>query len=238
MAQRIHNLSKWRFLEEGKGMAFTSDKQRMVVLDVNCPQETAFYVLQKKEDVASDPETILDEDGGREKNREFLPYEDRDRDSVLTFLGLASGRDRFEFGVEGSFELIVEGGSAYIYTADGEVHATHVVAPVIFTRIANRRQRNPHLEMMMYRERMNRERFERDLLAEIDRRVQEKVEGSQKQYAPQRDIRAPNELVGNVEMSLEEANRSFASGEAAGEGGKPSPEPKGAAKKKSAPASD
>lgn len=192
MNQRVHNLTKWRFLPEGRSLHYAGDKPRTVIIDVNCPGEVCFYVRQDRDAVLNDEEIVRDEAAGRARpdNVGLDPSDDE-----LVFIGLVKGRDRLEFAVSGAFDLLVEGGSAYVYSAEGQDIATRVVAPVIFTRIANRRQRNPHLEMMEYQMRLNVQRMRAELEEETERRVgalERKVES----YAPERDIRAPPERVG------------------------------------------
>lgn len=179
MNQRVHNLSKWRFLKEGDSLHFPKNKPRIVILEVNCPGEVCFYVDQDAEAIRRNERRLEDEAAGRE----VLPIE------PLSFLGVAKGRERFEFAVDGPFSLLVEGGSAYIYTADGQDVATRVVAPVIYTRIANRRQRNPHLELIEYQMKLNTERMVRQLEAESARRI-EALEHKLERYLPNRDQKA------------------------------------------------
>lgn len=202
MNQRIHNLSKWRFLPEGRSIRYPGRAQRTVIVEVNCPQEVAFYIAQDFREVAADPERIREEEAGR-----LVPADiDASDGSVgglelderpIQFLGLCKGRDSLEFAVDGAFDLLVEGGPAYVFSADGQDLATRIVAPMIFTRIANRRQRNPHLEMMQYQMKLNQERLQAQLLEEMARReaaLEERLES----YAAQRDERAPPELVGKA----------------------------------------
>lgn len=70
-------------------------------------------------------------------------------DADMDFLALVKGRDVIEFSAEGAFSLTVDGGMCNIYTADGDDISVHAVDPVSFTRIVERRQRNPELEHMM-----------------------------------------------------------------------------------------
>lgn len=175
MNQRLHNLSKWRYLPEGQSIAYAKPKRRTVLLEVNCPDEVAFYILQDEAAVRENPERVADEAAGRpvfpSKTDALPPGSVGIRDGLVAFLGVAKGRDRFEFAVDGAFELFCEGGSAYVYTADGQDISTHVLAPVVFTRIANRRQRNPQLELMQYQMRVNQERMLKQLDEEGQRRI-------------------------------------------------------------------
>lgn len=209
MPQRIFNLSKWKLLPEGQGLFFDNQKVRNVAVDVNCPHEVAFYVLEQLADREYDPERLDDLEAGRDVGPivvDAAPLTRRQGDSpsgkkaaaeapvsdgrAVTFLGLAKGRDRFEFGVSGAFELVVVGGPAYVYTVDSADLATRVVAPVIFTRIANRRQRNPQLEMMEYQMRLNQNRMYAELEQESARRMQA-MEKRLESYATERHQGTP-----------------------------------------------
>lgn len=196
MNQRIHNLSKWRFVREGESMRYGLDKARVVIIDVNCPSEVAFYVAQERETVEQSPERVTEIAAGRLQVFGLEPADDDGR--IISFVGLVKGRDRLEFAVDGAFDLIPEGGSAYVFSADGQEIATRVVAPVIFTRIANRRQRNPHLEMMEYKMKLNQQRLINQMEEESQRRIGA-LEARLERYAQQRDIRTPPELVGGLQ---------------------------------------
>lgn len=62
------------------------------------------------------------------------------------FLALVKGRDTIEFVSSGKFSLSVAGTECSVYTVDGSNIAHTVEAPVSFTRIVERRRRNPELE--------------------------------------------------------------------------------------------
>lgn len=179
----MHNLSKWRFLREGEGINFDNPRRRLVSLEVNCPDRVAFYVVQDLEQIERNPELLEDVELGR--GRQGDPVEEVKGGRGVVFIGTALGRDRFEFNVDGAFELVVHGGNAYVYSADSQEIAAHIVAPIVFTRIANRRQRNPHLEMIEYQMRLNQARFQQELREEADRRMRD-LEG---RYAAQRGER-------------------------------------------------
>lgn len=70
-------------------------------------------------------------------------------DEEAFFLALVKGRDTIEFHSEGRFGLTVDGGVVNLYTVDGDDTSIKVLAPVIFTKIAERRRRNPELEAMV-----------------------------------------------------------------------------------------
>lgn len=208
MAQRMFSLSKWTLLEEGQSIHYVNPRGRPVAIEVNSADEVAFYVIQKEEDIAENPAIVADEAAGRVKvdmERLFnfrssvtergAPAAARSSDDgkAVTFLALVKGRDRLEFSVDGEFDLMVEGGSANIYTVDSADVATRVVDPVIFTRVANRRVRNPELEWMMFQQRRNQEALFESMQRETDRRLAEMEKGLKKQYAPNRETRLPPE---------------------------------------------
>lgn len=64
------------------------------------------------------------------------------------FLALVKGRDTIEFVSSGKFSLSVDGNACSVYTVDGSNIAHTVEAPVSFTRIVERRRRNPELELI------------------------------------------------------------------------------------------
>lgn len=171
MTQRIHSLSKWQALDDGKAVDFVLDKARTVVLEVNAPQEVALYVQEK----------------------EAKPQ----------FLALVKGRERIEFGVERAFKVVADGGPVWLYTFDGQETAFVIENPYIFTRIADRKQRNPHQELVEYQMRENIRRMGEQLKAESERRLLEVEQKLRKAYAPKRDQRAFAELAGSASAELE-----------------------------------
>lgn len=181
MAQRMFNLSKWSHLKEGWTLYYENPKPRLVVLEVNCPAETCFWVLQDPRDVENSRERVEDRIAGRTPSPgadaaavdEDNPPSDDGR--AVTFLGRCIGRDRLEFHVDGAFSLMSTGSSASVYTADSQDVTTRIVAPVIFTKIANRRARNPHLEMIEYQAKLNLERRMQQLEVEVERRLTDRV---------------------------------------------------------------
>lgn len=201
MAQRLFNLAKWTLMRHGQSIYFDNAKPREVKIDVNCPEERAFYVAQDLADMEANPEKVEDHRAGREveimgdPKSADAPVAGKGR--AVTFLGLARGRDRFEFTVDGAFELMAVGGECYVFSADSQRIEARNETPEIFTRLANRRQRNPHMEMMQFQVRRNMERFALQVQTEADRRMQA-LERKLESYAPQRDIRAPAALIGGA----------------------------------------
>lgn len=149
------------------------------------------------------------------------------------FLAQVDGRETLHFTVPGEFNLFATGEFLY-YTGDDETTHNVVVAPVIFTRIANRRARNPNMEMMEFQMKLNLQRrmeqMERDALTRLNDTVN--------RYAAQRNIRTPP-LDAGGEAEAERPEREGgepsvpAAGKAAEDGGKGG---KAGSGKKSAPA--
>lgn len=132
--QRLFNLSKWAVLEEGKAISFNGSKPRLVRLEVNAPGECFLYVSQENDArVDSDPE--------------------------VNFLARVVGRDTVEFHVGGGgFTLMVEGGSCNVYTIDGDDPSFVNLTPTVFTKLVERRARNPEFERMAQIMQLNVER--------------------------------------------------------------------------------
>lgn len=214
MAQRMANLSKWFLLEEGNSIHYVNPRGRPVAIEVNSPGEVCFYVIQDQDDINRNPAVVADKAAGRFQAdedrlgvfRQASKQEGAHLDAVrvpdgraVTFLALVKGRDRLEFSVDGEFDLMVEGGSANVFSVDSTDIATRIVAPEIYTRVANRRQRNPELEWMMYQQRRNQENMMAQLREETDRRMQELEQGLEKRYARQRDATLPAARTGKPE---------------------------------------
>lgn len=73
-----------------------------------------------------------------------------DGDGRITFLARVLGRDVIEFASYGEFSITVDGSDVWVHTIDGEDISFAIPDAVVFTRIVERRQRNPELEMMNY----------------------------------------------------------------------------------------
>lgn len=83
-----------------------------------------------------------------------------DGDGETTLLGLVEGRDVIEFATHGgSFSIEVADADVWVYTIDGEDVSFANEAAQTFTKIMERRTRNPDLEMMHYMMRRNQQMF-------------------------------------------------------------------------------
>lgn len=127
--QRLFNLDKWTPLSEGRALAFDLDRPRVVRLDVNSAGPCNLYVMQREQE-----------------------------GSDASFLARVEGRDVIEFHVNGAFALVADGDGCNVYTVDGDVWTFRDLAPEIFTRIHERRVRNPELEYILAKMQANMER--------------------------------------------------------------------------------
>lgn len=130
MVVKLNSLSRWSELVSDKAIVFAGSDigERTVRLNLNLEAVTSFFI------------GIGDEE-------RFL-------------VTMQPGVDTVEFSATGTFRVYAEEGSgAVLYqSADLEPTFSEVVDPVIFTKIANRRHRNPELEEMMFRMNQNLER--------------------------------------------------------------------------------
>lgn len=157
MTVKLNSLSRWSLLQQNHSINFESDTEteRLVRLQLNLEAVTSFYI----------------ED---ERGANFL-------------CTMSQGVDTLEFYAGGSFRVFAEEGSAVVLyqSADLEPTFSEVIDPVIFTKIANRRHRNPELEEILYRSQMNLERRLEQQASEMDaafaRRIQEMENGRSKE---------------------------------------------------------
>ncbi|MBB4952250.1 hypothetical protein H4S14_000292 [Agrobacterium vitis] len=130
MVLKLNSLSRWSVLPANQAIVFAGDDlgERTVRLNLNLEAVTSFFIAFGKDEM-------------------FL-------------VTMQPGVDTVEFSAAGTFRVYAEEGSgAVLYqSADLEPTFSEIVDPVIFTKIANRRHRNPELEEMMFRMNMNIER--------------------------------------------------------------------------------
>lgn len=155
---RMFNLRKWTELSDGGALSFHSTRARLVKLELNSPGPVKLHIrypdgVYARDEVANDGSVV----------EVIAPGTDY-------FLGKIDGRETLETWVDGQFDLFVEGGTCFVFTADGDdVHAV-VLDPVIFTRIAERRARNPELEAIERRMYLNQERRLAAQMEDMERR--------------------------------------------------------------------
>lgn len=107
-----------------------------------------------------------------------------DHTGEVHFLALVEGRDTIEFSSGGAFELTVEGADVLVYTADGADISNKIVAPKIFTKIVERRRRNPELEYMAAVMQRNMERNLEKQWAEREQTLLRSIEARAPVAAP------------------------------------------------------
>lgn len=130
--KRIGDLSLFRRLDPGNVATFDGERVRTVRFIFNAPHRTAINVV------------AMGADGSFGEGDPM-------------FLCVVDGLEEVQFQAEGPFGLEAEA-TVYIKTAEGET--IHFVEPdaVTFTRIAERRARNPELEHMQRVLMLNQER--------------------------------------------------------------------------------
>lgn len=171
--QRMFNLRKWTEIQAGGGVSFESVRPRTVRFEVNSFEETRLHIVYPEGVYLTTPGIV----GEASTTEEIIAP------GTVFFLGRSFGRDVIETFVEGRFDLVVDGGTLWLFTADGdEVHAT-VIEPVIFTRIAERKSRNAELEAIERRMYLNQQRMLSAMHDEFERRMQEKENESAVRYA-------------------------------------------------------
>lgn len=94
-----------------------------------------------------------------------------DGDGETTLLGLVEGRDVIEFQTHGgSFSIAVEDSDVWVFTIDGENVSFSIPDAQTFTKLVERRTRNPETEMMQYMMQRNFEKMveqQRDELVRV-----------------------------------------------------------------------
>lgn len=149
MTVKLNSLIRWSVLDGAEAISFegTGAAERRVRIDFNLESVTTFFIG------------------------------DVDGENFLCTIG--PGLETVEFNVSGAFKVYAEEGSGIVhYQCSGqEPVAVEIVDPVIFTKIAQRRTRNPELEEMMHRMQLNVERRmasqAEELAAFYERRMQE-----------------------------------------------------------------
>ena len=126
MVKRLHNLSKWRELKAGDGIEFVGERDRRVRIEFNTETATRLHLVHGDDD-----------------------------DTQVTFVTVVEGFDVVEFTAPGNCVLAATSdGEVWYFTNEGDVEATDRQA-VSFTKVMNRRARNPELERMMWKMEQN-----------------------------------------------------------------------------------
>lgn len=183
MALKLNSLARWSVLMPGEGIIFngSDDGERRVRVNFNCERPTVLYIV------------IM---------------------NVERFLvALPAGLETVEFNVRGNFRIVAdkEAGEVHFQSADLEPTFSENVDPVIFTRIANRRHRNPELEEIMWRMQANMERR----LAQQADEIESAFERRRKEFEDARAAEAAN----NQGSPAQAAGAEVPAQGAAGEGG-------------------
>lgn len=153
MTIKLNSLARWAELGPKSGIVFegSDDGERRVRINFNLEAVTSFFIHQDDE-------------------QRFLTT-------------LQPGLETLEFNAVGTFAVFPEEncGCVQYQSADLEPTFSEIIDPVIFTKIANRRHRNPELEEIMYRMQANMERRlsqqAGEFQAALDRRVKEEEHG-------------------------------------------------------------
>lgn len=123
---RVGDLTQFQELDGDKIAPFTSDRPRTVRITFNAPQRTVINVIP------------LDPDGSMPEDRDPL------------FLAVVEGLEEVEFYAMGSFALACEADRVWFRTVDGAEVAAVVPDAETFTRIHERRVRNPEIEALQH----------------------------------------------------------------------------------------
>jgi hypothetical protein len=168
MTIKLNNLDRWTRLPADKAIGFAGGADRRVRVHFNVDAPTALRTLQ--------------EDG---------------EDRFLTVIPV--GLSTLEFYYGGAFSVYPSDANEVWYqTAEDEPTFFENLDPVIFTKIMQRRARNPELERMFRLMRRNEDaRFAR-LSSEMDARLQEAVAAASAAPAPVVPSPAPKKGKSNV----------------------------------------
>lgn len=92
-----------------------------------------------------------------------------DGNGETTLLALVHGRDVVEFQSHGeTFAIAVEDNDIWAYTVDGDDVSFRIDEAVTFTKLVERRARNPEVEMMAYLMRENFRRLQEGQVRELE----------------------------------------------------------------------
>jgi hypothetical protein len=197
MAVKLNAIDRWQVLAPGAAIELehTSDMGRRVRLHVNCAAPTTFYL--------------------------------ENADGPRLLAAVPAGLETIEFSAAGKFAVFPQEGAGEVHyqTAEGEPTFASVVDPVIFTKLAQRRHRNPELEEMMFRMQQNMERrfaaqaneIAAALAAQMEARANDEATSSGS-AAPSGGVAAPSQEPGEPEPGAD-AGGADGGSEPSGAGG-------------------
>lgn len=126
MVIRLHSLSRWKLLEAGKYIEINGERDRKVRVEFNTEAPTRLDLVWTEAE-----------------------------ETEITFLAVILGMEVVEFHAPAGTAIVATSeGEVWYFTDEGEVVATDKEA-VSYTKIMNRRARNPQLEMMMFKMEQN-----------------------------------------------------------------------------------
>lgn len=129
MVIRLHNVSKWARLDGGI-LPFVGIQHRKIRIDVNCETDTRFDIV--------------------------IPGEGEEADKLIMLAAGVVGLETLDFTAPADCALHASSeGEVWYFTNEGDDQSVPAVEDEIFTTIANRRARNPQLEMMMFKQEQN-----------------------------------------------------------------------------------
>lgn len=147
MVIRLHNLSKWKLLQPGEVIEINGERARKVRVEFNTEAPARLDIIHGEGDEAEG-----------------------------TFVAVVHGMETVEFHAHpGNHLVATSDGEVWYFTDEGGAGATDREA-VSFTRIMNRRARNPQLEMMMFK--MEQNMNARMALMEDEVRAQLEAQGT------------------------------------------------------------
>lgn len=132
-----------------------------------------------------------------------------------TFLASPVGRDVVEFAAGGDVRLTTDDDDVYVYTAESEPTFTIFEDAEIFTKIAERRARNPDLEYLMQQQQINMDRRMSVLAGELNNRVNEAYEAGRMAHAVDTRAAAAQNDAGQAERNADTGASTSSAGQAA-----------------------
>lgn len=178
--QRIFNYEKWIPLEEGGALELSNTKPRRVRLEVNAPGPASIWITAGppggSDGYGGGSGSVHDPDAENFLAAAVPEQGDSSQSGPFFLAAVEAGRDTIEFHVNGKVSLTVTGAGIMVYTADSDDISSVVLDPVIFTKIASRRRRNPELEYIAFQMQRNIERRMEQQNAQLQRLLERGLE--------------------------------------------------------------